>query len=102
MSLEGAFKILVALDKHHGERITGDVLVQEIGLSISAIESYSRPLREHKLILGFKGSGGGYQIAKRLDSITIDEFLNCVTKPNMFTRMLIKKAKVKTLADVLN
>ena len=99
MSLDGAYRILVGLSEVNG-RITGEELGEQINLSISAIESYSRPLREKGIILGYKGSGGGYQLARPLNQITLDEFFSCVKQPSIMLSRLIKKSGAKMLSDL--
>jgi len=67
----------LALYQKKGPVTLADISVQQ-SISISYLEQLFAKLRQHNLVTGMRGPGGGYCLARDADEITIANILNAV------------------------
>lgn len=54
-------------------------------ISLSYLEQLFSRLRKHKLVKGVRGPGGGYQLARSPNDISIADIISAVDEPMQFT-----------------
>ena len=67
----------LALHQKKGPVTLADISTQQ-SISISYLEQLFARLRQHELVVGMRGPGGGYNLARPANSITIAQVLHAV------------------------
>lgn len=67
----------LALHQKKGPVTLADISTQQ-SISISYLEQLFARLRQHALVVGMRGPGGGYNLARPANSITIAQVLHAV------------------------
>jgi Rrf2 family iron-sulfur cluster assembly transcriptional regulator len=67
----------LALHQKRGPVTLADISTQQ-SISISYLEQLFARLRQHELVIGMRGPGGGYSLARPANEITIAQVLNAV------------------------
>ena len=67
----------LALHQKKGPLTLADISTQQ-SISISYLEQLFARLRQHELVVGMRGPGGGYNLARPANSITIAQVLHAV------------------------
>lgn len=67
----------LALHQKKGPVTLADISTQQ-SISISYLEQLFARLRQHELVVGMRGPGGGYNLARPANSITVAQVLHAV------------------------
>ncbi len=81
LSTQGQHAILamLALATHHEDKATRLTdIAQQQGISLSYLEQIFAKLRQHDLVEGMRGPGGGYVLGRAADDINLAEILQAV------------------------
>jgi Rrf2 family iron-sulfur cluster assembly transcriptional regulator len=81
LSTQGQHAILamLALATHHEDKATRLTdIAQQQGISLSYLEQIFAKLRQHELVEGMRGPGGGYVLGRAADDINLAEILQAV------------------------
>lgn len=73
--------ILANRSSIEGDFVSLKEIADEMGLSQKFLEEIAASLKKSKLIKGRQGPGGGYQLAKSADSISVYEILVALEGP---------------------
>lgn len=81
LTTKGRYAVTAMLDLAlHGDE--GPVALAEISerqeLSLSYLEQLFAKLRKHKLVVSTRGPGGGYRVARSLDSVAVAQIIGAV------------------------
>jgi Rrf2 family protein len=71
----------IALATAKGSRISADEIARRHEISGKFLEGILTDLRKSKVILSHRGSGGGYELARDADSITIADIVRMLDGP---------------------
>jgi Rrf2 family iron-sulfur cluster assembly transcriptional regulator len=81
LSTKGRYAVTAMMDIALHEK-QGPVTLAEIsqcqGISLSYLEQLFSKLRKHGLVIGVRGPGGGYRLAKTADKISIADIIQSV------------------------
>ena len=84
LTTKGRFAVTAMLDlaMHGGKApITLAGISQRQSISLSYLEQLFGKLRRHKLVTSVRGPGGGYNLARAPQSITVAEVISAVDEP---------------------
>lgn len=80
----------LALNSNHGPVSLGEISERQ-EISLSYLEQLFAKLRKHQLVVSTRGPGGGYRVARSLDSVAVGEIINAVDEPVDVTNCAGKK-----------
>ena len=84
LTTKGRFAVTAMLDialHRGGGPVTLAGISQRQNISLSYLEQLFGRLRRHKLVDSVRGPGGGYQLARATDSMTIADIIRAVDEP---------------------
>jgi Rrf2 family iron-sulfur cluster assembly transcriptional regulator len=81
-----AVMALVEMAKSKGEPVSLSLLAQRQELPVSYLEQLFLKLRRHEIVTSYRGSSGGYVLAKKPCDISIWDIVVAVDKPFKATR----------------
>ncbi len=88
LTTKGRYAVTAMLDlaiHHQSKSVTLRNIAENQKISLSYLEQLFAKLREHKLVTGVRGPGGGYRLARDADDISIADIIVAVDEPMEFT-----------------
>jgi Rrf2 family iron-sulfur cluster assembly transcriptional regulator len=82
--------VLVACGSKN-KMVTTQALSETTGLSVSNLEQILKQLKDHKIVKSTKGPGGGYQIAAKLEELTVLDLVRIFDKSGSHARLEITR-----------
>jgi Rrf2 family iron-sulfur cluster assembly transcriptional regulator len=67
--------------RQHGGPVTLAGISERQKISLSYLEQLFGKLRRHELVASVRGPGGGYNLAKSLDMVTVADIIRAVDEP---------------------
>ena len=84
LTTKGRFAVTAMIDlamrQHHGP-VTLAGISQRQGISLSYLEQLFGKLRRHEIVESVRGPGGGYNLARRSEDITVADIIIAVDEP---------------------
>ena len=84
LTTKGRFAVTAMIDlalRHTNSPVTLAAISGRQGISLSYLEQLFGKLRRHGIVESVRGPGGGYHMAKTLDSISVAEIIAAVDEP---------------------
>ena len=75
--------VLIHMDRHV-KRPTSDVISKMLGTNPVVVRRMMAGLRDKGFVTSEKGHGGGWQLARRLDAITLRDVYRAIGEPPLF------------------
>lgn len=88
LTTKGRYAVTAMLDlaiHYESESVTLRNIAENQKISLSYLEQLFAKLRKHGLVKGVRGPGGGYQLARSADDISIADIIFAVDEPIEFT-----------------
>lgn len=88
LTTKGRYAVTAMLDlalHYESQSVTLRNIAENQKISLSYLEQLFAKLRKHKLVKGVRGPGGGYQLARDADDISIKDIIFAVDEPIEFT-----------------
>lgn len=88
LTTKGRYAVTAMLDlaiHYESEAITLRQIAENQKISLSYLEQLFAKLRRNDLVKGMRGPGGGYQLARSADEISIADIIIAVDEPMEFT-----------------
>lgn len=98
-SLTGCYQVVKGMGKFKG-RTTVPELCEVITLSKSTIEKAMVALVNGGLVISTRGFGGGYDLTKPFDTITVGDLSACAKPRGLFERLVQTKSEDILLKDL--
>ena len=83
-----AVRIVSCLVKSEGKRLDGKTIADKTGVSLRFALKILRNLVSSGIVKSYKGTNGGYELAKSPDKITMLDVIETVEGPCYFSRCL--------------
>jgi len=84
--------VLVACGSKN-KMVTTQALSETTGLSVSNLEQILKQLKDHKIVKSTKGPGGGYQIAAKLEELTVLDLVRIFDKSGSQSRLEVPRSQ---------
>lgn len=84
LTTKGRFAVTAMIDlalRHSGGPVTLAGISERQRISLSYLEQLFGKLRRHRIVSSVRGPGGGYCLAKTIDSITVADIIVAVDEP---------------------
>lgn len=84
LTTKGRFAVTAMIDlalRQHGGPVTLAGISERQKISLSYLEQLFGKLRRHQLVASVRGPGGGYNLAKSLDMVTVADIIRAVDEP---------------------
>lgn len=84
LTTKGRFAVTAMIDlalRQHGGPVTLAGISERQKISLSYLEQLFGKLRRHELVASVRGPGGGYNLAKSLDMVTVADIIRAVDEP---------------------
>jgi len=84
LTTKGRFAVTAMIDlalRQHNGPVTLAGISERQSISLSYLEQLFGKLRRHKLVSSVRGPGGGYCLAKPLDTVSVAEIIIAVDEP---------------------
>ncbi len=84
LTTKGRFAVTAMIDlalRQHGGPVTLAGISERQKISLSYLEQLFGKLRRHQLVASVRGPGGGYNLAKSLDMVTVADIIHAVDEP---------------------
>jgi Rrf2 family transcriptional regulator, iron-sulfur cluster assembly transcription factor len=84
LTTKGRFAVTAMIDlalRQHGGPVTLAGISERQKISLSYLEQLFGKLRRHKLVASVRGPGGGYNLARTLNNVTVADIIHAVDEP---------------------
>lgn len=84
LTTKGRFAVTAMIDlalRQHGGPVTLAGISERQKISLSYLEQLFGKLRRHQLVASVRGPGGGYNLAKSLEMVTVADIIHAVDEP---------------------
>jgi Rrf2 family iron-sulfur cluster assembly transcriptional regulator len=84
LTTKGRFAVTAMIDlalRQNGGPVTLAGISERQRISLSYLEQLFGKLRRHQLVASVRGPGGGYNLAKALDTVTVADIIHAVDEP---------------------
>lgn len=84
LTTKGRFAVTAMIDlalRQHTGPVTLAGISERQKISLSYLEQLFGKLRRHQLVASVRGPGGGYNLAKALDGVTVADIIHAVDEP---------------------
>ncbi len=84
LTTKGRFAVTAMIDlalRQHAGPVTLAGISERQRISLSYLEQLFGKLRRHKLVASVRGPGGGYNMARSLDAVTVADIIHAVDEP---------------------
>jgi Rrf2 family iron-sulfur cluster assembly transcriptional regulator len=84
LTTKGRFAVTAMIDlalRQQGGPVTLAGISERQKISLSYLEQLFGKLRRHQLVASVRGPGGGYNLVKSLDAVTVAEIIHAVDEP---------------------
>ena len=84
LTTKGRFAVTAMIDlslRQHRGPVTLAGISQRQHISLSYLEQLFAKLRRHKLVESTRGPGGGYRLARPMESVTVADIISAVDEP---------------------
>jgi Rrf2 family iron-sulfur cluster assembly transcriptional regulator len=84
LTTKGRFAVTAMIDlalRHHTGPVTLAGISERQKISLSYLEQLFGKLRRHQLVASVRGPGGGYNLAKALEHVTVADIIHAVDEP---------------------
>lgn len=84
LTTKGRFAVTAMIDlalRQHGGPVTLAGISERQKISLSYLEQLFGKLRRHQLVASVRGPGGGYNLTKSLELVTVADIIHAVDEP---------------------
>ena len=84
LTTKGRFAVTAMIDlalRQHDGPVTLAGIAERQNISLSYLEQLFGKLRRHHLVASVRGPGGGYNLARTLDKVTVADIIHAVDEP---------------------
>jgi Rrf2 family iron-sulfur cluster assembly transcriptional regulator len=84
LTTKGRFAVTAMIDlalRQHAGPVTLAGISERQKISLSYLEQLFGKLRRHQLVASVRGPGGGYNLARSLDGVTVADIIHAVDEP---------------------